>query len=94
MTLAMTMGAGLADNVDIYPAPPVTVADLGNLSQAYTAAHSAAVAAQATSHEAQVTAADAASLHAENCSGMSLRAKRGNPNWQLATGNYQLNSWH
>lgn len=32
MSLATTLGVGLAGNVDIYPAPPVAVVDLGNLS--------------------------------------------------------------
>ena len=52
MTLATTMGVGLAQNVEVYPAPPVAVVDLGNLSQAYAAAHNAAVAAQAAAEQA------------------------------------------
>ena len=52
MSLATTMGVGLAGNVDIYPAPPVAVVDLGNLSQAYATAKNAAVAAQAAAEQA------------------------------------------
>lgn len=52
MTLAMTMGTGLTDNVDIYPTPPVTTVQLANLSQAYSAARNAAVAAQAAAEQA------------------------------------------
>jgi hypothetical protein len=48
----MTMGTGLNDNVDVYPAPPVTVVQLANLSQAYSAAHNAAVAVQAAAEQA------------------------------------------
>jgi len=52
MSLATTMGVGLAGNVDIYRAPPVAVLDLANLSHAYATARNAAVAAQAAAEQA------------------------------------------
>jgi len=50
--LAQAMASGLAGNATVYPAPPVTLADLAALISAYTTAKNAAIAAQAAAEEA------------------------------------------
>lgn len=57
--LAGRMIAGLADNPAVYPAPPVTAADLTASRNEFIAAKSAAVAAKAA-YEAALDAKDAA----------------------------------
>ena len=52
VALAQAMESGLADNVAVYPAPPVAPLDLSALISAYTSAKNAAIAAQAAAEEA------------------------------------------
>ncbi len=52
MALAQEMTTGLIANVAIYPAPPVTVIDLGAAASAYIVARDVAVAAQAAAEQA------------------------------------------
>ncbi len=60
--LAQEMGAGLAANILIYPAPPVSPLDLGALLSAYSTAKIALVAAQAAAEEATTTKDDVLDL--------------------------------
>lgn len=57
--LALAMTSGFTGNVAVYPAPPVTVADLGAAFGTYIAAKNTAIAAQAAA-EAATTAKDEA----------------------------------
>ena len=57
--LALAMTSGFAGNVAVYPAPPVSVGDLGAAFGAYMTAKNAAIAAQAAA-EAATTAKDEA----------------------------------
>lgn len=52
VALAQAMESGLADNVAVYPAPPVAPLDLSALISAYTSAKNAAIAAQAAAEDA------------------------------------------
>ena len=59
VALAEAMRSGLNDNVAVYPAPPVVVADLTALISTYTSAKNAAIAAQATAEQATADKDDA-----------------------------------
>ncbi|MFA6174987.1 MAG: fibronectin type III domain-containing protein [Phycisphaerae bacterium] len=52
VALAQAMKSGLTDNAAIYPAPPVSLADLTTLITAYTGVKNTAIAAQAAAEEA------------------------------------------
>jgi len=55
LALAQAMVSGLTDNVTVYAAPPVTLADLGNLISTYVNEKNDTVAAQAAAEQATAT---------------------------------------
>ena len=55
LALGQSMATGLAANAAVYPAPPVSVADLGAALGAYVTARNAATAAQAAAEQATAT---------------------------------------
>jgi hypothetical protein len=59
VAMAQEMLSGLAANAATYPAPPVAIADLGTLRNAYITAQNAAIAAQAAADQAYTDKADA-----------------------------------
>ena len=59
MALAGEMTAGLAANPTVYPAPPVTIVDLGTAMSDYRAAREAAGAEAAAAEQATTTKEEA-----------------------------------